>query len=813
MKKRYQTIIGVLLIGSLALSGCTQSSNKDTPSAATSSSNTSFNSALETQNISAAKEEFIDSNKLAANIKSKYENDDSATYLEPVYGVERNHGFTMTLGFNPLELGFETFDQLFGVYADSDFTKKIVQGFDIEENEDNTYTVICKPGVLSAASIDAVMLNEDIRLGNGYHLYDKGEYQDWGNLPQYYFVQWVDLMTGEKLEKPLAYIFTIKTELEAPNAEFYITNQGSPAFTWDKITGAKEYYILKIDTTGERVGSAQVIARTTDTAWEYSTETSADFMNQDFHNYHNNVNTVEGDSVYEYSYAVIAVNDEGSSSTSTLYPEREITYRLPYKIHQETLVDEETGQRINLTQTEEIGRLPAQVPLMMCDESIVMRTITYHTKEAKVVQESSFLVEEVENNELKNIQKETYNVLKIPYSIDGTNFANEIKIRNFDEAAYPEELKAIDERQNELKGRSGAASSFLISDTENKDTSDGSDHVTSTDDKIFATSALSEYLAANMLVRTEQIPLQDFPESSDKRILEDALSEARYQNPMILGIQTTKLSSDHKALLISYEDDKNSFFKKQAEIRQAVEDIIAKIIKPDMTALEKEFAINNYLCDTGKYDYNALDNSRKYNFSKVDEKYYNAFTPYGILIEKSGVCASYAGAFKLLADACGLDSIIVTGYLEGNLPHAWNRVKIDEEWVSVDPTNNDNPLLFNALLNLPDNAANMLLVEDDRYLNNKYIQNYKADTGNTEYYRVIDKYFSREDIVNRLTEQLKINKAVTLRTEYNLDDNAFQNITDEVSEKLQVENIYGFHWMGVITLSLERNALTAPPAS
>ena len=64
------------------------------------------------------------------------------------------------------------------------------------------------------------------------------------------------------------------------------------------------------------------------------------------------------------------------------------------------------------------------------------------------------------------------------------------------------------------------------------------------------------------------------------------------------------------------------------------------------------------------------------------------------------MCASYSAAFKLLADSAGLESIVVTGYLDGSVPHAWNKVKLDDEWYIVDATNNDNEMITNALLNL-----------------------------------------------------------------------------------------------------------------
>ena len=135
-----------------------------------------------------------------------------------------------------------------------------------------------------------------------------------------------------------------------------------------------------------------------------------------------------------------------------------------------------------------------------------------------------------------------------------------------------------------------------------------------------------------------------------------------------------------------------------------------------MSELEKEMAINQYLCDTAEYDTAALENAGENDFEDVDDEFNDSFTPYGVLLNKTGVCSSYAGAFKLLAEEAGLECIVVTGYLDGELPHAWNKVKIDGEWQIVDSTNNDSELIFNALLNLPDTAADKVLVEDERYV-------------------------------------------------------------------------------------------------
>ena len=89
------------------------------------------------------------------------------------------------------------------------------------------------------------------------------------------------------------------------------------------------------------------------------------------------------------------------------------------------------------------------------------------------------------------------------------------------------------------------------------------------------------------------------------------------------------------------------------------------------------------------------------------------------------------GDFKLLAEEAGLEAIVVTGYLDGNLSHAWNKVKIDDE----------------------------------------------------------------------LTKKGE----VTLRTDYELNDETFYEITDAVYAIMDDDtDLYGYYWLGVIYLTTER---------
>lgn len=184
----------------------------------------------------------------------------------------------------------------------------------------------------------------------------------------------------------------------------------------------------------------------------------------------------------------------------------------------------------------------------------------------------------------------------------------------------------------------------------------------------------------------------------------------------------------------------------------------------------------------------------------VDPKYYDSFTPYGVLIDKVGVCASYAGAFKLLCDEAGVECIVVTGYLDGSVAHAWNKVYINDRWQIVDVTNNDTDGLYNALLNIPDYASEGVLVEDELFAMDDSVDNYTSTDTDNEYYRISDKYYDVSSIDNQLAAGLSKGDSVVLRTDYSLSDTQFYDIANSVMDITGDDDLYGYYWMGVIYL-------------
>ena len=235
-----------------------------------------------------------------------------------------------------------------------------------------------------------------------------------------------------------------------------------------------------------------------------------------------------------------------------------------------------------------------------------------------------------------------------------------------------------------------------------------------------------------------------------------------------------------------------------------VNSVVAQIIKPGMSDLEKEIAINHYLCSTSEYDYAALESLSDNNFRSIEKKFIHSSTPYGVLINKVGICASYAGAFKLLGEAAGLDVVIVIGNLNGNSPHAWNRVKIDGYWMTIDTTNNGS-LIENAYFNIPDRISKGILVEDNNYIFKPVLATLKGTAEDLELYRVMGNYYSLSNLKSALAKGLRDGKNFLVRTDY---DVSLEDVTEILTEAAyesgaEIYSVRFLYWVGVIYVMLE----------
>lgn len=91
------------------------------------------------------------------------------------------------------------------------------------------------------------------------------------------------------------------------------------------------------------------------------------------------------------------------------------------------------------------------------------------------------------------------------------------------------------------------------------------------------------------------------------------------------------------------------------------------------TQYQKVKAIYDYICRNVKYDY------------KNSSTYYQKYTAYAALVNKTSVCQGYANLFYRMCKKAGIPVRIVTGWSKSQ-NHAWNIVSINGKYYNVDAT-------------------------------------------------------------------------------------------------------------------------------
>ncbi len=115
------------------------------------------------------------------------------------------------------------------------------------------------------------------------------------------------------------------------------------------------------------------------------------------------------------------------------------------------------------------------------------------------------------------------------------------------------------------------------------------------------------------------------------------------------------------------------------EVIDKMEEIVSEVISDDMTDYEKELAIHDYIVKNYKYDH------ENYISDTIPDE---SYTPYGLLVKGTGVCQAYAEVTKLLLNKVGIECDVVVGTSRDE-SHAWNILKLDDEYYMIDVTWND----------------------------------------------------------------------------------------------------------------------------
>lgn len=580
----------------------------------------------------------------------------------------------------------------------------------------------------------------------------------WGNVSNYYikFNYDINAETETKLEEPVIVPMSIKSPVNIPDTSYEIKD-GNFTLKWSKVEGATSYRIYQrqvfklletanVAPAGKEeayVGNFPLLEKEVDA----NTLSYSDWLG-DGKNGMAKVSSTDVDGGFIISQQNGGVNGEyyvtavvnGKESLFSIGVST-VGLSLPHKFEQ--------GKSISFNTYETMEDLPKTINIVYVDGSTHSHNITYKTKD-----NSNTVTYYIEGTSLvgyvtvKSAQKTIENVTTQPESSGGfveaeneisQNAPNNIPTVNDGKTSANDispmpPIKVPEEpEQNESPSKPDAPTEKPEPDKEEKTETIVEKQIENTEkvvkegnkEKVIvaentiinADSAAEEFLALSLIAGKEEISVKAFPEIQSWSILTDTLSKVIFQNPLILGVRKYGYDYGSMTLLIEYDYDTKEMAQKQNEIKAEGKKIIESIITKDMSDAEKRRAIYDYLEENTKYDDAALEAAEANNFRLTDNKYRDSFSTYGILVNKVGVCQSYAYTYDYLCELVDVECITVTGAMYGFLPHAWNKVKIGNEWFTTDVTNNEKSTgVEDFMYENPDSIAEAFCyVEDDQY--------------------------------------------------------------------------------------------------
>lgn len=675
-------------------------------------------------------------------LKKKYGSDTKKTIM-PLYNVEPDQSFTFhfkaDLSGLFTSIGLDEKNQFVSVHTDiKAYDESRMKTLSSVKTAEDGSTIVTVEPIIEALKLESNPAGSD-----------------WGSAPIYYLKISYDLETEEptKLDEPVIIPFTVKSEIEAPTLQYQIT-EGRLKLVWEPVEGADYYNIYQIKQASDLSNWANTPISGAETGYDglypflQASVEGTEFMDW-FDDGSNGLGYFGTEIVFAQNmsvmgdYFITAVKGNNESLASNFVSSAKLGYLLPNEIAND-----------NFKLVDNVDQLPRTTKIKMIDRTEVDYNIIYHTD---------------------GIEPDFFGGATVPYSIQGTVLTGQTIVKKIT-AEQLRELATIHqenttsariEPKNETdyvpspdvptiidltkdNSTAGERPDALTADTIIEAQRDNTKKIVEEADQILvplapdqiqvnADSALEEYLALHLLNGVTAISMEGFPEAQNFEVITDTLQKVVYQNPFIIGVNAWGYDYSSLTLFVRYNDTPEDIHAKQEEIIAAASRIINEIIETGMSDEQKREAIYRYLADNTAYDHEALKAAESNNFQgNIDEKFNDSFTTYGIMVNKVGVCMSYAYSYKLLSDLANIESIVVTGVANG-VPHAWNKVKINNEWLHVDVTNNDsdNSLGFRLLYNSNDDSAvaiNSILT--DEYWIDTELSNFYGTDNSQDYYVV-----------------------------------------------------------------------------
>ncbi len=533
----------------------------------------------------------------------------------------------------------------------------------------------------------------------------------WGLLPMYYLVQYNDLDTGKLLEHPIVRRIRVSDEgfLSRPqNVAVNEEDNGTFTVSWDPVEGAESYYLVHLNSTDDKGVTRlnpKLMAETAATSWNsdqreegerkldtYLNTALRDFFTEEDYkglNSDGGFTDEQLDAMLNGKGAQVAVIAKKGVKVSKMSDFLDISDTMgntPIKIASNA------WRELNPSNShfQSLSDIPTQIPMVMADG---------HTRLLPIIVDPERSWIQTSN---PRTTRDPQAKLQVSYHIGHSRFTDTFIVYNFDPSTYLNDLAKLKDDQ-EKNNRSGYISTNLTYSKESTSKAPEDKIARTFPDtpvQVLGSSALSKYIAANLMSGYTDISLADFEEATSPRRVWDALDEAKDQNGLVPFIIDASISGSDKVLHVELgttgaTDQHLSPKDYSAQINSAADKVVADIIKPGMDDAAKVRAINSWIIARTTYNYDSYHRTQEI-WANPDPKTHRLppeLTPDhdagGVFFKGTTVCEGYANAFQLLALKSGVTSIVVTGTVTNGGGHAWNQVKINGQWKTVDVTWND----------------------------------------------------------------------------------------------------------------------------
>lgn len=653
----------------------------------------------------------------AGELKERFPYEEGS--MLPVYNLDQQQPliFDLALDYDYIDNGSVDYDEFITVHTDVSCSEgsRVPCHVWTQKRKGKTRLVL--------VPYDPVLPNDTLRYESEDFAFDKYTIAGvdysclWGCAPIYYICIRCDVNDREAvfLEQPEVIPFTVASESEVPNVEGVIDDMGTLTLKWEPVEGAEYYTVYHYysrDTwsgksneadrgaeSGYKDGVFWSIGRTRETEFsDFEGLKGVEWLGEDMEEDDEEAGEEENERKgYVFlgrplsdlwnqnagifgSFFVTATVDGRESNLSASIDTANL--KIPYKFENNPFYDAYEG----------IDALPDKFPVINIDGSVMQRPVYYRLRRrAKIMSTYDFQVKGTMLGGIVFVFEEDENSLPAVIS-KGSSMVyldTNTQLNKLPSMA----VKSILEREESLEDAQNLYG--LVKERTAESVNEGNEERTEVPDeriRVFADSAEEAWLAYGLLAGEEEISLKAFPDLQNPYILEDVFLKVCSQNPYILGVSSYYYDYDGMSLKVSYCYSRREISAKQQKIYDRGAEIVKEIITGDMSEEEKERQIYLWLEKNCRYAEGELERAKEQAFLKegTDARTEDSLNAYGALLKGKAMCQGYAGAFQILGDMAGLKVRTVNGYLNGNIPHAWNIVNLGDTWYQTDCSSNGN---------------------------------------------------------------------------------------------------------------------------